>query len=48
MAFENIVGNGEDDGNQHFLLFAQGFLPCHHKDPKFEPHLSSANSSELK
>ena len=25
--FENIVGKGENDGNQHFLLFPQCFLP---------------------
>ena len=27
MAFENIVGKGENAGNQHFLLFPQCFLP---------------------
>ena len=26
-AFENIEGNGENAGNQHFLLFPQCFLP---------------------
>ena len=25
--FENIVGKGENAGNQHFLLFPQSFLP---------------------
>ena len=25
-AFENIVGKGENGGNQHFLLFPQCFL----------------------
>ena len=25
--FENIVGKGENAGNQHFLLFLQCFLP---------------------
>ena len=25
--FENIVGKGENAGNQHFLLFPQCFLP---------------------
>ena len=25
MSFENIVGKGENAGNQHFLLFAQCF-----------------------
>ena len=28
MPFENIVGKGENAGNQHFLLFPQCFLPC--------------------
>ena len=27
--FENIVGKGENAGNQHFLLFSQCFLPFH-------------------
>ena len=27
--FENIVGKGENAGNQHFLLFPQCFLPYH-------------------
>ena len=26
-SFENIVGKGENAGNQHFLLFSQCFLP---------------------
>ena len=26
-AFENILGKGENAGNQHFLLFLQCFLP---------------------
>ena len=26
-AFENIVGKGENAGNQHFLLFPHCFLP---------------------
>ena len=25
--FENIIGKGENAGNQHFLLFLQCFLP---------------------
>ena len=25
--FENIVGKGENAGNQHFLLFPQSLLP---------------------
>ena len=28
---ENIVGKGENAGNQHFLLFPQCFLPLIHK-----------------
>ena len=27
MAFENIVGKGENAGDQHFLLFPKYFLP---------------------
>ena len=27
MPFENIVGKGENAGNQYFLLFQQRFLP---------------------
>ena len=30
-AFENIVGKGENAGNQHFLLFPQVFYPSMHK-----------------
>ena len=26
-AFENIMGKGENAGNQHFLFFPQCFLP---------------------
>ena len=29
--FENIVGKGENAGNQHFLLFLQFFLPISKK-----------------
>ena len=25
--FEKLVGKGENAGNQHFVLFPQGFLP---------------------
>ena len=32
-ALENIVRKGENAGNQHFLLFSQGFLP-HQKKKK--------------
>ena len=28
-AFGNIIGKGENAGNQHFLLFPLCFLPCH-------------------
>ena len=27
MAFENIMGKGENAGNHHFLIFLQCFLP---------------------
>ena len=30
-AFENIVGKGENAGNQHFLLSPQSFLPFQNK-----------------
>ena len=30
--FENIVGKGENAGNQHFLLFPQWFLHCLRKE----------------
>ena len=30
--FENIVGKGENTGNQHFLLFPQCFLPYRPKN----------------
>ena len=30
-AFENIVGKGENDGNQHFLFFSPCFLPKERK-----------------
>ena len=26
--FESTLGRGENAGNQHFLRFTQGFLPC--------------------
>ena len=31
MSFENIVGKGENAGNQHFLLLPQWFLPSQNK-----------------
>ena len=38
-AFENIVGKGENAGNQHFLLFPQCFLPFLKQIPIFGSHL---------
>ena len=35
--FENIVGKGENAGNQHFLLFPQCFLFC--QTQNFYQHL---------
>ena len=35
---ENIVGKGENAGNQHFLLFPQCFLAYQRKIASFEPH----------
>ena len=37
--FENIVGKGENAGNQHFLLFPQCFLPFLLQILVFESHL---------
>ena len=37
--FENIVGKGENAGNQHFLLFPQCFLPYQRQELSFELHL---------
>ena len=37
--FENIVGKGENAGNQHFLLFPQCFLPFLTQSSTFESHL---------
>ena len=37
--FENIVGKGENAGNQHFLLFPQHFLPNQLHKSSFELHL---------
>ena len=46
--FENIVGKGENAGDQHFLPFPQCFLPYHRQKSSFEPHLfSSANAFNL-
>ena len=45
--FENIVGKGENAGNQHFLLFPQCFLTSHKQFSILDPHLSSANALNL-
>ena len=48
--FENIVGKGENAGNQHFLLFPQCFLPIQKKRISvFKLHLfcPSANAFNL-
>ena len=44
--FENIVGKGENAGNQHFLLFSQCFLSYQRRIRKFHI-LSSANALNL-
>ena len=36
--FENIVGKGENAGNQHFLLFPQCFLYNQREKSAFELH----------
>ena len=33
--FENIVGKGENAGNQHFLLFPQCFLLCERDESSY-------------
>ena len=40
MCSENIVGKGENAGNQHFLIFTQCFLLC-------PGHISVCEYSEL-
>ena len=35
MAFENIVGKGENGGKQHLPLFPQCFLPCQDRNHYF-------------
>ena len=37
--FENNVGNGENAGNQHFLLFPQCFLPIPKRISVFKLYL---------
>ena len=50
-AFENIVGKGENAGNQHFLLFPPCLQPSPKKKFQFFSQifniLSSANASNL-
>ena len=41
---ENTVRKGENASDQHFLIFAQCFLPFSQQDSYFQPHLSSANA----
>ena len=36
--FKNIVGKGENAGNQHFFLLPQFFLPFERKKSKFVQH----------
>ena len=38
-AFENILGEGENASNQHFLLYPKYFLPFPQKISNFESHL---------
>ena len=38
-ALENTVANGENAGNQHFLLFPQCFLPYQGEKSSFYQHL---------
>ena len=45
--FENIVGKGENAGNQHFLLFPQFFLLIRRRVSVFCLHLSSAHGFNL-
>ena len=49
MPFENILGKGENAGNQHFLLFPQCFLPYQKTEINIlvTSYLSSANALNL-
>ena len=38
--FENIVGNGENSGKQHFLIFSQCFLPFPEQTSNFDSYLN--------
>ena len=40
--FENIVGKGENAGNQHFLFFPQCFLPFPKQISIFDSHLNGS------
>ena len=37
--FENVVGKGENAGNQGFVLFPQCFLPYQRQKSAFDLHL---------
>ena len=37
--FENILGKGENAGNQHFLLFPECFLPLPEEISIFQLHV---------
>ena len=41
---ENIIGKGENAGDQHFLLSPQCFLPYQRQVQWFDPHLNFAYS----
>ena len=47
--FENILENGENAGNHHFLLFLQDFIPCQVQRSSFfsTSYLPSANAFNL-
>ena len=47
MPLENIVGKGENAGNQHFLLFSPCFLPFPNFNFSVTIILSSANVFNL-
>ena len=42
--YENIVGTGENAGNQHFLLFPQCFLTFQRLNSSFEPQLTHCHT----
>ena len=45
--FENIVGKGENAGNQHFLLFSQCFLLITKRFSVFKLHLLLLSANTL-